>query len=365
MTVRTIGVTAAIGMIVSVAAQADPPGGDIVDQILYPSPPPATAPSPTPVLVQPTPPAAPVAAAPPAPIAAQPVPLTPQNAIASGDLSPSGPPPRAVTTTLQPASTLTGPDIIGDAQPAMPLPAPPPLASRWQGFYVGTNIGGGWDEGTASSTCTNSLTNSPSGCVILNEGGPNGSGILGGGQVGYLTHFDLGTGTGTPLMVGFESDAQGSGISGSQNIGSPIPLAGFAPCPDCTFTARQSINWFGTARLRVGIPIDNLLIYATGGLIYGELQAAQRINLGTSGANYSANVTTNHMGPTVGAGAELLVSGPWSVKVETLYYDLGKIRTVAAPMNGAFVNFSNTKSFVYRGGIIRLGINLHLGDLIY
>jgi hypothetical protein len=61
----------------------------------------------------------------------------------------------------------------------------------------------------------------------------------------------------------------------------------------------------------------------------------------------------------------LLVAGPWSVRVEGLYYDLGKIRTVAEPMNNAFVNFNNVKTFVYRGGIIRLGVDLQLGNLIF
>jgi outer membrane immunogenic protein len=289
--------------------------------------------------------------------------LTPQNAVAPVQMPPPAPPPRAVTTTLQPASTLTGPDIIGEGQPAIPLPAPPTLASRWRGYYVGANIGGGWDEGTAASTCINSLTNSSSGCVILNQGGPNGSGILGGAQVGYLAPIDLGGGT--PLMVGFETDMQASGVGGSQHVGSPIPLVGFPPCADCTFTARQSINWFGTARLRVGVPLDNLLIYVTGGLIYGELQAAQSINFTSGTGSYSANVTTTHVGPTVGAGAELLAAGPWAVRIEGLYYDLGKIRTVAEPMGNAFVNFNNAKTFVYRGGIIRLGVDLHLGDLIF
>lgn len=350
-------------MIVSVSAQADPPGGDIVDQILHPTTPAAAAVAPAPIPVPPPAPV-PIAAqpiAPTAPAVAQPVPLTPQNVSAPAAMPPPAPPPKAVTT-LQPASTLTGPDIIGDA-PVMPLPAVPTLASRWQGFYMGANFGGGWSEGTAASSCTNTLTNSPSGCAVLNQSGPNGSGVLGGAQVGYLTAIDLGGGT--PLMVGGEADIQGSNVNGSQNIGSPIPLAGFPPCPDCTFSAHQAMDWFGTARLRVGIPIDNLLIYATGGLIYGGITASQRLGVGTSGAFYGASATTTHVGPVVGAGAELLVSGPWSVRVEGLYYDLGKIRTVAEPMNGAFVNFNNTKTFVYRGGIVRLGVDLHLGDLIF
>jgi outer membrane immunogenic protein len=376
MTARTIGVTAAIGMIVSVSAQADPPGGDIVDQILHPVAPPAAVPMLPPAPLQPAPPAA---ASPPAivarpipltapspqpvPVAAQPAPHPAQNTIPPAAMRPPGPPPRPGPTTPQPASTLTGPDIIGEVRPAASLPAAQTLASRWQGFYFGANIGGGWDEGTSASSCTNALTNTPSGCAILSQSGPNGSGILGGAQLGYLGHLDLGTGT--PLIVGIETDLQGSDISGSQQVGSPIPLVGFPPCTDCTFTANQSIDWFGSTRLRIGMPIDNLLIYATGGLMYGRLHASQLLGPSNSTGFYSAAVTTTHVGPTIGLGAELLVSGPWSVRAEGLYYDLGKIRTVAEPMNGAFVNFDNVKTFVYRGGIIRLGVDLHLGDLIF
>ncbi len=260
---------------------------------------------------------------------------------------------------------MTGPDIIGDVAAAPTLPAPPTLASRWEGFYAGVNIGGGWDVGTAASTCTNSLTGNSSGCVVLNQDGPNGGGVLGGGQkIGFLSPVELGSGM-PPLMVGLETDLQDSGMHGRQNVGSPIPLVGFAPCLDCTFTANQSINWFGTTRLRVGIPIDNLLIYATAGVIYGGLHAAQSINFTGSSASYSASVTTTHVGPVAGAGAELLVYGPWSTRIEALYYDLGKIRTVAEPMNNAFVNFNNVKTFAYRGGIVRLGVDLHLGDIIF
>jgi len=32
-------------------------------------------------------------------------------------------------------------------------------------------------------------------------------------------------------------------------------------------------------------------------------------------------------------------------------------------MNDAFVNFSNTKTFVFRGGIVRLALNIQLGNL--
>ena len=113
------------------------------------------------------------------------------------------------------------------------------------------------------------------------------------------------------------------------------------------------------------MPLDNLLIYATGGLIYGEVQTAQAIIFSSGSGNYAAASKNSRVGPTVGGGIELLLPGPWSAKVEALYYDLGTVRTVAEPQAGAAVNFSDAKKFGFRGGLIRLGINVRLGDIIY
>jgi outer membrane immunogenic protein len=344
MVVRTLGVAAAIGVFAAFPAQADRVVGDIVDQILHPTPPPVAAPPQSP---------SPVAAAPEVPI--PPGPATP----APSSLTPF------------PVSTIVGPDIpdIPDiiAQPSaapQSLPLPPSLNSRWQGFYVGANLGAGRTTGGTGSTCLNSVTHNTSGCIALNDGGLNTDGVLGGAQFGYLRPLYLGE-NGPQLMVGGETDLQGSGVSGSQKFPPPIPLVGFPPCTNCLFNTSQSVNWFGTLRARIGVPVDNFLIYATGGVIYGGLQTSQSINFVGSVASYSSMGKTTHAGPTVGAGIEMLLPGPWSVKLEALYYDLGKVRTVAEPMNGAFVNFSNTKTFGFRGEMIRLGINLRLGDITY
>lgn len=375
---RSFSSIAAIGLIASLPAHADVAGGDIVDQILRGNARPGAVPPPTvqetlPVATIAGPDVGPAATAPPL-VYAPPPPaaVTPTPGPAVAPLAPTPVPlvPTAVPTPAPampaplPAATMDAPDIIGMPPGAPPpeLPVPPTEAARWGGFYAGANLGAGWTSGTSASTCVNSVTNTDSGCTILNEAGPNTSGVLGGVQLGYMTPVSLG---GTTLMVGGELDLQGSGISGKQDIGSPIPLSGFPPCPNCTFHASQSINWFTTLRGRIGIPVDNVLLYATGGLIVGGLEASQRLGFTDSTANYSAAASTTKVGPTIGAGAELLVSGPWSVKLEALYYDLGKVRTVAEPMNDAFVNFSNTKTFAFRGGMIRLGVNVRLGDIAF
>jgi outer membrane immunogenic protein len=358
--------SAAIGVLASVAAHAaqDPPGGDIVDQILNPQPPPAAAPAPLPA-----PFAAPPAA--PAPLAMPPTPAEPAPAPAPvapvsthpQPLPPTPPAPMPSSGPLTPASTMTGPDIIGEPPPVS-LPAAPPVASNWTGFYAGINVGAGNTNGGSGSSCTNTATNNTSGCINIPVGSMSTSGILGGGQIGYLAPVFLGSGM-PPLMVGGETDLQGSGISGSQQAAPPLPLNGFAPCTDCTFNASQSINWFGTARLRVGIPFDKVLVYATGGIIYGDVQTAQSITFSGGSGNYAGITHASRVGPVAGGGVEFNISGPWSARLEALYYDLGTVRTTTLPLAGAATNFINSKSFGFRGAMIRLGINVRLGDLIF
>ncbi len=105
-----------------------------------------------------------------------------------------------------------------------------------------------------------------------------------------------------------------------------------------------------------------MFVYATGGLIVGGVTASQNLAfLGSSQANV-VNEKSTLSGPTVGAGVEFRISGPWSAKLEGLYYDLGDLKTVAVPVGGAPSNFSDSKTFGFHGGMIRLGINYKLGE---
>jgi outer membrane immunogenic protein len=111
--------------------------------------------------------------------------------------------------------------------------------------------------------------------------------------------------------------------------------------------------------------VDNLLFYGTGGLIVGGVQTSQSIIFTGNPGSYLAHSKSTLVGPVVGGGVELLLPGPWSAKLEALYYDLGHVRTVAEPMGGAAINFSDAKTFGFRGAIIRLGVDLRLGDIIF
>jgi outer membrane immunogenic protein len=174
---------------------------------------------------------------------------------------------------------------------------PPPLDRTWIGPYLGGNIGYAWG----------SVDNNPT----------KPSGFVGGVQAGYNWRF----GPSSQWVVGLEGDLQATGA-------------------DDTFAPWKFFNpWFGTVRGRAGyLFINNFLVYATGGLAFGELRAE----------TFGLSETHTNAGWTAGVGAEFLFAPQWSAKVEYLYVDLANSNfTVTGASNG------------YRFGVLRAGINYH------
>lgn len=330
---RFLCIAAASCLLVTVA-RADPPVGDFIDQAMRALPPaPGSPPAPLAAPVQ----AVPVAAAP--------------------GIMPSAP------AGFAPG----GGDIVDRAVQAHAAPvgsSPPPPA--WTGLYAGINIGHATSRGGGSESCKNSITGTSSGCQIILDSELGSSGFFGGGQIGYNTPlpFDLTIGD-APLIVGVEADLQGADLSKSQTTNGPFNTVDLLDvCSPCSYTSRQQVNWMGTLRGRVGVPVDQFLIYGTGGLVVGSVSASQ-IESFNGEPGYVANATSTLSGPTVGGGVEVLAPGglPVSAKLEGLYYDMGTLQTIAVPQSNFATNFNNIKTFGFRGTMIRLGVNMHLGDL--
>ena len=164
----------------------------------------------------------------------------------------------------------------------MPLKAPPaPVAPAWSwtGFYGGINGGYGWNRSTGDEYAIN-----PAG-VLFGAGTDSGvagvvrpRGGLFGGQAGYNWQSQS-------IVYGLEADIQWSGIKGS---GSGIdPCCNGAPGAPGLFTANANLQWFGTARGRIGVLASpNTLLYVTGGLIYGRRICVQRSDICRGAALY-------------------------------------------------------------------------------
>jgi outer membrane immunogenic protein len=165
-----------------------------------------------------------------------------------------------------------------------PYAAPAPYSGySWVGPYVGANVG------YLSGDVTNNPTQ-PSGGII-------------GAQLGY--NWQSGS-----LVFGGETDLQ---LSNADDVLAPWKF---------------SNPWFGTARARVGYAFNNILLYGTGGLAYGDLELE------------SAGLTQDktHIGWTVGLGAELGLTPHWTAKVEYLYFDLADRTYFIGTSNGLNAN---------------------------
>ncbi|MDX8497381.1 porin family protein [Mesorhizobium sp. VK4C] len=228
----------------------------------------------------------------------------------------------------------------------------------WSGAYIGANLGYGWDSGKVGlspSTDVPELQDFLDDIIASDSFpsaiSPSAQGVIGGGQAGYNWQLPSG------WVVGIEADLQASGISGSKSE------ARFPEFFDTTSTSvEKKIDWFGTLRGRAGYLVDpQWLVYATGGLAFGETSlsysevdvTASCIPDATICGDHTASGT--HAGWAVGAGVETMLAPNWSVKAEYLYVDLGKRSFKAATNTPIDFNVSAK----YHEQTARIGLNYH------
>ncbi|WP_158816717.1 outer membrane protein [Methylocapsa sp. S129] len=254
---------------------------------------------------------------------------------------------------------LTGAASAADLPTKKGAPVPYEPTFAWTGFYAGLNAGYGWIDDRGPSLCfaPDGVAN---GFGCLASGQPSGAqvsprGFIGGAQVGYNWQMS------PSWLVGVEADLQGSGINGSVNVSGPFVFTVGSGGAGESFTASERMNWFGTVRPRIGFVMDRALIYATGGLAYGQVKVSSDfLAVGNYVNNYPASGVFTRTGWTVGGGVEYALSSNWSAKLEGLYYDLGRIALTGslAPSAGVTPSgYTIGKSFDVNGGIVRVGLN--------
>ena len=196
---------------------------------------------------------------------------------------------------LAAAVAAPGAAVAADMGARGPAPyyAQPASYYNWSGLYAGVNAGYEWGHVTGSSL--------------------DPSGIAGGGQVGY--NWQSGQ-----FVFGGETDIQASGADDT-----------FAPW-------KFSNPWFGTLRARAGYAMNNILVYGTLGVAYGDLH----------GQIPGLDETKTEFGWAGGLGMEVGFAPNWSAKVEYLYMDLGdRAFSITGMDNGL------------QSSILRFGVNYH------
>jgi outer membrane immunogenic protein len=139
---------------------------------------------------------------------------------------------------------------------------------NWTGFYVGAMGGGGW-AGT---------------------GGADFNGGFAGGTIGANWQM-------SNIVLGIEGEGAWSNIGQTTGAG----LIG------------ARIEAFGSITGRLGVAVDNFLIYGKGGF------AAASDKISVTAFGLTATDTKTHTGYTVGGGVEYGFTPNWSAKAEYLF----------------------------------------------
>jgi outer membrane immunogenic protein len=180
-----------------------------------------------------------------------------------------------------------------------------PVVARvysWSGLYAGVNGGYGWGTQDPITLQSNRFDRTSIGINGGMLGGTIGAQI----QQGYV-------------VLGLEGDLDWASIKGN---GILIPsIAGLGQ--GITLNTATSVTALGTARARVGVALDNVLFYVTGGAAMARATAngtsIAGVPCGTLGVFTNCAASAWRPGVVAGLGVEYGFTPNWSVKGEYLY----------------------------------------------
>jgi outer membrane immunogenic protein len=193
----------------------------------------------------------------------------------------------------------------------------------WSGFYLGGHVGYGWadmsgayDEEDASSQ--------------LFAEDLDLDGIVLGAHAGYNWQRDS-------LVFGIEGDVSFTDLDDS----------GGAPDPDETEEQSGDVDLLASVRGRLGIAIDDVLLYATAGV---AIPSAEYEITGTSDTD--GKVKFGDIGGVVGGGVEFAMTDSIRLRAEGLYYFFGEsesLEHISDADTGEEAEFED--AFVVRAGV--------------
>jgi outer membrane immunogenic protein len=205
--------------------------------------------------------------------------------------------------------------------------------ANWTGPYIAGIVG----VGRMNETATHATANTPLGpCGLYNSAcAASATGFVGGVEVGYDWQDRY-------FVYGVAADWTWTGLKRTQTHQSGSSL----------FTHQAKIDWLASFRGRMGLAVDNTLVYVTGGLALGGLKSnASRTDFGGF-QDYGA-LSSTAVGWVAGGGVEHKLNRNWSIKAEALYYDLGR-KTATGTDNGRGGTYSTT--FSHEVTVGRMGL---------
>ena len=213
--------------------------------------------------------------------------------------------------------------------PAYKAPAMMAPIFSWTGFYLGGNLGIGWQNGN--------VTDSRFG---VNWSANNNATFVGGGQVGVNYQF------GGNFVAGIEGD-----FDWFANNNNSASVTAFGT----TLQGSDNGRWLTTLTGRLGYAFDHVLLYGKGGGAWVGSNNFTVTNVATGTSVAFSNNNTN-TGWTAGAGVEWAFTQNWTARVEYDYVGLSNASfTVPAtfPVVGGDVFTTNNHNIQ----MVTVGIN--------
>jgi outer membrane immunogenic protein len=257
-----------------------------------------------------------------------------------------------VIGAVNPASAAdTGPPRITKERPIQSQS--PVSVFNWTGFYLGGNFGGA----RARTDFTVNASGAVGGIQLpttTRSGSTNGSGIVGGGQIGFNYEFPA------SWVVGVEADIDAAHITGSESACTAIGCTGH----------NTTLEDFGTVRGRLGYAFNNVLVYGTGGWAWSNVSSTAMVTCfgrgcpGTSLLNSTISFpgapSGSLSGWTAGGGVEWGFLPNWTLRAEYAHLQFDGIEANPS-FSGTVLSFPVTRTahFSANAGIdvVRVGVN--------
>jgi len=212
-------------------------------------------------------------------------------------------PPLKAVALVASAACLVGSAHAADL-PSRPYPGyAEPIAFSWTGFYLGYNLGAGWNTQRASS-------------AFAGDWNTTNIGFIGGAQGGFNYQIKS-------FVIGVEADAD--------YLAESRPLSS-APGPVNLVRPTGQWNWTASAGVRLGYTFDNLLVFGKFG--YGWVTQTLALNTLPALGATTTFVSSTNGGELIGAGIEYAVPGSsWTAKLEYDYVVMANKKYVVSVPN--------------------------------
>jgi outer membrane immunogenic protein len=245
------------------------------------------------------------------------------------------------TQLLATAAVMTLSGAAYAADMGLPMKAPPPAPipyTNWQGFYIGGLVGVGRSNMQVNTYGIGKTTlGSICGAYGAQSCTDDSTKAIAGVEVGYDWQSRY-------FVYGVVADWTWAGFKRDRTNASGASI----------WSHNSKVEWLASFRGRMGLAVDDTLVYMTGGLALGQVKVSGQFQDFGGVVAGPLNINKTQVGWVAGLGVEHKFNQNWSLKAEYLYYDLGKVSSsfgITDPTTATYTADVNTQIHVGRIGI--------------